>query len=120
VQSVQVTTAILKEVSLFFSSSPKRQLELQNQVVQFPDIEIVKKKKLVDLCRTRRVARIEAFEVFDSVMPAVVSSLEVISEETASGWNADSAMRAAGLYHSTKMFEILITSVVVKSALAHI
>ena len=50
------------------------------------------KKKLVDLCRTRWVARNDALSVFLKLYPAVVETLTIISSSR--GWNADSASRA--------------------------
>jgi hypothetical protein len=119
VQSVQNMMGILKEISLFFSNSPKRQQELERQIMEMTNSE-TNKRKLVDLCRTRWIARIEAFEVFESLFSAVVNSLEVISEGARTGWNAESATMAKGLFHSIMTFEFLITLVVVKKVLGYI
>ena len=43
----------------------------------------------MDLCRTLRVARIEAFETFDWLFPAVVNTLEEVSQGIRNGWNKD-------------------------------
>ena len=53
--------------------------------------------RLVSMCKTCQVASINALEVFSDLFPAVVTTLESISEGTSSGWNSDSARAAASL-----------------------
>ena len=43
------------------------------------DYPEAKRTKLIDVCRTRRVARIDSLEVFQDLMPDVVASLEEIT-----------------------------------------
>ena len=95
----------------FFSNSPKRQLELEKYI---KSIEGATAKKLVSLCKTRWVARIDAFEVFFDLFPAVIKTLEVISEGSASGWNAESCRSAENLMICTTKFQFIIAFVVAK------
>ena len=103
--------------AFFFSKSPKRQLELEKHI---QSIEGATTKKLVSLCKTRWVARIDAFEVFFDVFPAVIKTLEVISEGSASGWNAESCRLAENLMICTTKFQLLIAFVVAKQCLGYI
>ena len=61
----------------------------------------------MNLCKTRWVARIEAFEVFRDMLPALVSILEVIS--TAHGWSAESSKKASVLLISITQFLFLMS-----------
>lgn len=64
------------EICLFFSNSPKRQLELEKNI----HILGATANKLVNLCKTHWVARIDTLEVFYNLFPAVVKKLEIIRE----------------------------------------
>ena len=83
---------VVDEICLFFTYSPKRQQELQGHIENLP-VGTTGKIKLVNLCKTQWVARIEALEVFRDMLPALVSTLEVIS--TAHGWSAESSKKAS-------------------------
>ena len=90
IQAVRSMWSVLREVSLFFNSSPKRQQCFEEVLCRtLPESN---KKKLVDLCPTRWVARNDALSVFLKLYPAVVETLTIISSSR--GWNADSASRA--------------------------
>ena len=75
----------VEDISLFFNYSPKRLQELQEHIENLL-VGTTSKTKLVNLCKTQWVARIEAFEVFRDMLPALVCTLEVIS--TGHGWSA--------------------------------
>ena len=94
IPSVKNMMGTMVEICLFFSNSPKRQLELEKNI---QSIEGATEKKLVNLCKTRWVARIDALEVFFNLFPAVVKTFEVISEGGATGWNPDSRRSAENL-----------------------
>ena len=117
IQMVKNMMGTMVELCLFFSNSPKRQLELEKHI---QSIEGATAKKLVSLCKTRWVARIDAFEVFFDLFPAVIKTLEVISEGSASGWNAESCRSAENLMICTTKFQFLIAFVVAKQCLGYI
>ena len=96
---------------IFFNYSPKRQAELERQIKQLPLVESMR-QKLVNLCKIRWVARIEAYEVFMEVMPAVVGTMEVVSTE--SGWTSKSSQKAASLLTAITHFEFLMAFVITK------
>ena len=109
VQSIRNMHGTLQEISIFYNSSPKRQGELEIQIKSKTDST---RLKLVNLCKTRWVARITAYETFYELLPAVISSMEVISTEP--GWNTESSQKAATLLRAITQFEFLISFVVVK------
>ena len=84
VQAIINMHGTMKEICLFFNLSPKRQAELEKNIKEKGDS---KRKMLVNLCKTCWVARIEAYESFSDLLPAVVSTMESISIEA--GWNTD-------------------------------
>ena len=87
VQSVQNMMSTLVEICLFFSNSPKRQLEFEKHI---QSIDGARAKKLVSMCKTRWVARLDALQLFFDLYPAVVKTFEVISEGSSDSWNAES------------------------------
>ena len=61
IPSVKNIMGTMVKLCLFFLNSPKRQLELEKNI---QSVEGATEKKLVNLCKTRWVARIDALEVF--------------------------------------------------------
>ena len=106
IQAIWNLYEVVVEICLFFNYSPKRQQELQEHIENLP-VGTNSKTKLVNLCKTQWVARIEAFEVFRDMLPALVSTLEVIS--TAHGWSAESSKKASALLISITQFQFLIS-----------
>ena len=94
----------MEEICLF-NNSPKLQQELQEHIENLP-VGTTSKTKLMNLCKIRWVARIEAFEVFRDMLPALVSTLEVIS--TAHGWSAESSKKASALLISITQFQFVV------------
>ena len=96
---------VVEEICLFFNYSLKRQQELKEHVENL-SVGTTSKTKLMNLCKRRWVARIEAFEVFRDMLPVLVSTLEVIN--TADGWSAESSMKASALLISITQFQFLM------------
>ena len=97
---------VVEEICLFFNYSPKWHQELQEHIENLP-VGTTSKTKLVNLYKTQWVARIEAFEVFRDMLPALVSTLEVIS--TAHGWSAESSKKPSALLISITQFQFLLS-----------
>ena len=115
VQAVRNMMGTMLEVCLFFSNSPKRQLELERNIQSIGDATA---KKLVNLCKTRWVARIDALDVFYDLFPSVVKTFEVISEGT--DWNQESRRSAENLLTCITKFEFILAFVVTKQCLGYI
>ena len=96
---------VVEEICLVFNYSPKRQQELQEHIENLP-VGTTSKTKLMNLCKTQWVAQIEAFEVFRDMLPALVSTLEVIS--TALGWSAEfqESISNIDLNYSVSVFDV--------------
>ena len=116
IQQVKNMMGTMVEICLFFSNSPKRQNELEKQIAT---VDNTRAKKLVSLCKTRWVARIDALEVFFDLFPAVVQTLEVISSGSASGWNSESCRAAEGLLICITRYQFIISFVVTKECLQY-
>lgn len=96
----------LKEVSLFFSNSPKCHQCLEGSIAdRTPDVS---KKKPVDLCRTQWVAHNDALTAFHQMYPAVVDALAEIN--SGSGWNWDSSSTATSLLSIIFTATFVVTS----------
>ena len=104
IQAIRNMYGVVEEIYLFFNYSPKRQQELREHIENLP-VGTTSKTKLMNLCKTRRVARIEAFDVFRDMLPAV-STLEVIS--TAHGWSAEfpESISIIDLNYSVSVFDV--------------
>lgn len=68
IPSIMVGT--LEQICLFFIMSPKRHDKLAHHISNMPEFA-TNHTKLVNICKTRWVARIESFEVFLSLVAAV-------------------------------------------------
>ena len=81
--------------------------------------ENAKAKKLVSLCETRWVARIDALEVFFELFQFIVDTLEIISTGTSSGWNTKSSRAAESLLLCITKHHFIISLVVTKECLQY-
>ena len=77
---------------------------------------VQRKRKLVDLCKTRWVALV----TFSSLYPAVVSNLEAISHNDGGGWNASSSTAAASLLNCVTQFKFIVAFTTVSKVMSHI
>ena len=105
----------LEELCLFFNLSPKRQSLLEDEIKA---MENVSHTKLVNLCKTRWVARIDAYEAFAELMTALVTTLQTISSSP--GWNTESSRKATSLIAAVTNFTFIHAFVVTRHCLAYI
>ena len=70
---------IVRGVSDFFNSSPKQIQVLQDNIKKLLPTE--RHQKLLNVCRTRWVARIDSLQIFIHCYPAIVDSLEHIPKD---------------------------------------
>ena len=117
IQLVQNMMSTMVKICLFFSNSPKRELELETNIQA---MNSGKATKLVSLCKTLWVARIDALEVFLDLYPTVVHTLEVISSGSAGGWNSDSCSSANSLLTCITQFQFVISFIVTSKCLGYI
>ncbi|XP_074658619.1 52 kDa repressor of the inhibitor of the protein kinase-like [Tubulanus polymorphus] len=106
----------LGELSRFFSNSPKRQGALSEKIkVLCPES---KRSKLLDICQTRWVQRLDVMEVFSDIVVAVVETLDLISMNAEKHWNPDSVVKANGLYHAITNFPFIAAYILTRECLS--
>ena len=122
VTNVMSMWVVLKDVSFFFSSSPKRQGQLEDAIKEAPAdlLGNSPKVKLVDFCRTRWVARHNALVAFKQLFLAVVATLELVGTNSGGSWNSESVASASSLLRSITDFRFIVTFTVVSDALGYI
>ena len=76
-----------------------------------------KKKKLVDLCRTRWVERHTALETFSDMYVMICTCLDQLIEEGCDAWDADTLTRATGFCSVLHSGSFLVSFVTAKKGL---
>ena len=66
--------------------------------------------KLLDVCKTHWIQRIDGLEVFLELYEAIVGTLETIKPNAERSWNADSTKKAVSHYHAIANFDSLLGS----------
>ena len=72
-----------------FFDYPKRYDVLTEKINELSS-RVTMRKKLINSCRTRWVQRVESFNVFFYLYPAIVAALTHICENEGRHWNNDS------------------------------
>ena len=116
IRSVENMMTTITSFATFFNYSPKRQGALEKHVKDYPDSSM--KSKLIPLCRTRWVERINAFEVTIDLMEALVDTLSEMSLNSESHWNRDTVSQATSLLKSID-FEFIINLFVTHKIFAY-
>ena len=119
----------MKAVCIFFRFSPKRE-NLLNCIIQQKVIDTVRRKALLDLCRTRWAERHEAYSHFYQSFIYIVAALEVIvyghsdvtelEQSASSSWDSSSKSDAQSLLHSITSFDFIITFLTTYHMLSHL
>ena len=113
--------SMISAIANFFNYSPKRQTLLTCHampchVENYPDNSL--KTKLLPLCKTRWVERINAFEVTLELIEAVIDILSEMSQNLDKQWNRDTVGQALSLLKSLD-FEFIINLVITHKILAY-
>ena len=102
----------------FYNFSPKRQHNLEKCIDDIQDGK-TDKVKMKELCRTRWVARHDAFNVFIDLYESIVSSLQEIRNRN-DGWNAQSANDAMSLYIAITQFPFIAALITTRDIMAYV
>ena len=102
----------------FYNFSPRRQHNLEKCIDDIQDGK-TDKVKLKELCRTRWVARHDAFNVFIDLYESIVSSLQEIRNRN-DGWNAQSANDAMSLYIAITQFPFIAALITTRDIMAYV
>ena len=114
-----VMWATLKELSLFFSKSPKREACLQRMIQENAATSSATKTKLVDLYRTRWIARHDALTAINQLFEVVVSTLEEFSGSSTDPWTSESITQASGLLTAITSFSFMVTMTITSKIMAY-
>jgi hypothetical protein len=119
----------MKSVSLYFRFSPKRE-GLLNSIILRTMANSVRKKALLDICRTRWAERHDAYTHFYQSFVYIVRALEIISTGSAAaedcdaiyadGWDSHSKSEAQSLLHSIACFDFIVTFMTTYHVLSHL
>ena len=101
-------------LSTFFNYSPGRQACLEASVLNYPNLS---KSKLIPLCRTRWVERLDALEVTIDLLEAVVDTFIDMTLNVNKRWNRDTVAQASALLKGID-FEFIMNLVVTQKVLA--
>ncbi|XP_028419093.1 52 kDa repressor of the inhibitor of the protein kinase-like, partial [Dendronephthya gigantea] len=105
----------VRVASEFFNFSPKRFDLLVKTIHEM--LPTANHKRLINVCKTRWVARIDGLCVFIEVFPAIIRCLEIIRDNVGDNWNPDSVRKAVSLYSATVSFPFIVALVVVSKCL---
>ena len=98
----------IKEISKFFNNSENRLKVLEKNINEHCEQSV--RKKLLDVCRTRWCARIDAMILFEELFPAIINALE----ELANGKSSDTSKAARAHFNSLHDFQFIVALVVVR------
>ena len=85
----------IKAISYFFNLSPKRQEHLEKVIKEnFTEVAI---KRLLDVCRTRWLERIDGVDLFEDLFLAILMTLEEIFFNLEGKYNKDTSVKANSL-----------------------
>ncbi len=115
IQVVRNMMGNVRVVSDFFNVSPKRFDLLTSKIKEIHPS--ASHTRLIDVCRTRWIARIDGLEIFVEVFKAIVESLRIIKDNVEGTWNSDSERDARGLFHGITQFHFMVCLVVVSRCL---
>ncbi|KAL8575955.1 hypothetical protein ACOMHN_027353 [Nucella lapillus] len=115
--SVTNMMGTLKQLSLFFSLSPKRQCKLEQVIKEtLPDS---KKSKLVDLCRARWVEKHKALETFSNLYLTVFDTLAQMCEDTDT-WVSETLTKATGFLLTIASSSFMVSFIVMRNCLRYL
>ena len=100
----------LLEISIFFKYSHKQHSKLELAIKAHADNQSV--TKLVDLYKTRRLARSTAFVTLEALCEYVIATFEEVSTGSRAEWNADSQVSAAPLLRSLMSFHFIVSFII--------
>ena len=115
--AVRNMIGIVNRVSTFFFAYPKQKRKLKEAIeTTQPESSV---RKLKDLCRTRRIKRIDALQRFQQLLPSVVACMEIISSKGLRAWSSDLVTDATTLL-ALSTTEFISALVIITACLKHL
>ena len=120
VQRVKNVMNQIEAISIFFNFSTPRRQELENQIIDYKDGDTSGATKLINVSRTRWVAKVDGLNIFYDLFIPVVNALEQISLNLNKEFNDESSAKATSLYKLVSSFEFIIALVVTRNVLDYL
>ena len=105
----------VRVISDFFNNSPKRQAALEKKIEDL--LPAAKHKTLINVCRTRWIARIDGLDRFEEMFEATTAALCEMRDNLDGTWNAETSATASGLVSICADFQFIISLVITRSIL---
>ena len=102
-------------ISDFFNNSPKRQQLLEKVLVDNHG----KQTKLLDVCRTRWVKRLDGLDRFEEMIGSVAKALSIMDRNEDGTWNSDTHTTAGNLKNIVQSFAFIANLVIVQRVLSY-
>ena len=100
----------IKAISYFFNLSPKRQEHLEKVIEEnFPEVT---RKKLLDVCRTRWLERIDGVDLFEDLFLATLMTLEEIFFNLKGKYNKATSVKANSFLKLIFIFDFFVKLVI--------
>ena len=100
----------IKAISYFFNLSPKRQEHLEKVIKEnFPEVT---RKRLLDVCRTRWLERIDGVDLFEDLFLAILMTLEEIFFNLEGKYNKDTSVKANSVLKLIFNFDFIVKLVI--------
>ena len=115
-QNVRNMMDNIQIIAKFFDKSPKRQLLLEKMVQQY--LPTYNHNKLIDICRTRWVLRVDGLARFADMYIAIAEALFCIRDNADGEWD-NSASDAYGLATVSTNFDFIMSLVIVRMCLGY-
>ena len=117
IRGVQLTMDAVKRCSDLFHFSPKKQKLLLDSIVdEFPQ---EKRTKLLDVCRTRWIQRIDGLERIQELVIPILVSLSSIAENHDGSYKREARSDAAGLHSNMTSFNFAVHLIVLRKVLSY-
>ena len=110
-------------ISDFFNNSAKRYQRFAEIITSSLGKDVININKLIDICRTRWIERIDGLSRFKEAYQLTYESLRTISKNEklhGTDWNADTRATAGGLVKLMEKFEFIVALVVAKEVLEYV
>ena len=112
IQMIKNMMNTIQRASQFFSNSPKRQSYLEKNIKSIYPESV--HTKLIDVCRTRWIERIDGIVRFEEMMAAIIETWQEMKLNEDDIFNTETSTDAAGLYTKCRSFEFIIALVVTR------
>ena len=110
--------SVIEKVFMLYSAHPKRQRALEDAIKSVqPHVTIHMVK---DLCQTRWVQRIDAFESFFTLHLSIVKCMEEISTQASAVWSTDSVNDARTLLLALSTTNFIAALVITHSCMGYL